>query len=275
MSKNSKRLTIIFLFFIVFSIGLGIVTRAFTEEKNEEITIVATQNLSTSEKNTVSSRTGSEESRKKSENSEKKEDTTMTKSSTDTKTSQTTTSNKTETKTKTTATETKSSTTTKSVTKSTTEDTKNEKDSNTAKPKATTQIASTYKGYSTAGKIEIPKTGANLYILKKQTVSSMKVGVCLLYSTGELNKSGQTLILGHNSRDGKLFSNNNKLKVGDSIYITTLDGKKVKYVIYRKFISKPEDASYINRSGTEKPEIVLSSCTDDEENRIVIMARAN
>ena len=87
------------------------------------------------------------------------------------------------------------------------------------------------------GTIYIPKTGINLPILKSVTVSGMETAVCCLYSTGALNIHGTTLIVGHNYCNGKLFSNNKNLQIGDSIYVTTTDGKQVQYTIYEKFIT--------------------------------------
>lgn len=134
-------------------------------------------------------------------------------------------------------------------------------------------VPAIYGGYSTAGKIEIPKTGVDMPILDKQTVDGMEIAACLLYSTGSLNYGGKNLIVGHNYRNGKLFSNNNGLQVGDRFYITSLDGKRVEYVIYNKIITNPEDVSYL-MGATSEIEVFLSSCTDDNVNRIVIMARA-
>ncbi len=134
-------------------------------------------------------------------------------------------------------------------------------------------VPAIYKGYSTAGRIEIPKTGVDIPILDKQTAGGMEIAACLLYSTGSLNYGGKNLIVGHNYRNGKLFSNNNGLQVGDRFYITSLDGKRVEYVIYNKIITNPEDVSYL-MGATSEIEVFLSSCTDDNVNRIVIMARA-
>ncbi len=133
-------------------------------------------------------------------------------------------------------------------------------------------VATQYKGYSTVGKIEIPKTGVNIPILSKVTVKGMEVAPCILYSTGELNKNGNNLIVGHNYRNGTIFSNNKKLQIGDKIYVTTLEGKKVEYTIYNKFVVNSEEVDYFMKE-SEKPEITLSTCTDDEEQRLIIMAK--
>lgn len=136
-----------------------------------------------------------------------------------------------------------------------------------------TSVLTEYKGFTTAGKIEIPQTGVDIPILNQVTVEGMKNAPCLLYSTGELNQNGNNLIVGHNFRNGTIFSNNKNLKLGDKIYVTTLDGSRVEYTIYNKFVTTAEDVSYIKRDTNNKPEITLSCCTDDDEYRIIILAK--
>lgn len=123
------------------------------------------------------------------------------------------------------------------------------------------------------GTISIPKTGVNLPILKSVTVSGMESAVCYLYSTGSLNKSGTTIIVGHNYRNGKLFSNNKNLQIGDSIYITTSDGNKVQYTVYEKITTDDEDLSYLDRNTTGEAQIALSTCADNDIDRLVILAK--
>lgn len=127
--------------------------------------------------------------------------------------------------------------------------------------------------FSTIGKIEIPQTGVNIPILNQVTVEGMKNAPCLLYATGKLNENGNNLIVGHNFRNGTIFSDNKNLQLGDKIFVTTLDGNRVEYTIYNKFVTTAEDVSYIKRDTQNKPEITLSCCTDDDEYRIVILAK--
>lgn len=134
-------------------------------------------------------------------------------------------------------------------------------------------IPVTYKGYNVSGKIEIPKTGANLYLFSSQTVGGMEIAPCILCSTGTLNISGNTIITGHNYRNGRLFSNNNNIVIGDKIYITTIDNVRKEYTVYDKFLKTPEDASFYIRDTSNGPEITLSSCSDDDTQRVIILAR--
>lgn len=143
-----------------------------------------------------------------------------------------------------------------------------------AKPKEEKEeIVTEYKGFATVGKIEIPQTGVDTPILNQVTVKGMENAPCLLYATGELNQNGNNLIVGHNYRNGTIFSDNKNLKLGDKIYVTTLDGQKIEYTIYEKFVTTAEDVSYIKRDTNHKPEITLSCCTDDDEYRIIILAK--
>ena len=139
--------------------------------------------------------------------------------------------------------------------------------------KQETEIPKEYNGFTTVGMIEIPITGLNIPILSNVTVKGMEIAPCLLYKTGELNEIGNSLIVGHNYRNGTIFSNNNNLNIGDKIYITNLDGLKKEYTIYNKLITTPEETSYIKKDTDNKSEIILSSCTDDDVKRIVILAR--
>ena len=122
------------------------------------------------------------------------------------------------------------------------------------------------------GKIEIPKINVSYPILGKTTKTSIEVAVSVLYGPGP-NKVGNTVIVGHNYKNGTFFSNNKRLEAGDEIYITDTDGNRLKYIIYDKQLLAPEDFDYAARDTQGKREISLSTCTDDVNSRLVIFAR--
>jgi LPXTG-site transpeptidase (sortase) family protein len=70
-----------------------------------------------------------------------------------------------------------------------------------------------------------------------------------------------------------LFSNNKKLVVGDVIKIKGLDEKMLTYTIYEIFETTPTDTAYMSRKTEGRIEVSLSTCTDDGNNRLVILAR--
>ena len=147
---------------------------------------------------------------------------------------------------------------------------------NTATQTVTTNGGSSaklYNGFVMVGYIQIPKTGVNLPVLEEVTKASLEKSVAILYGPG-LNKVGNTVIVGHNYRNGLFFSNNKKIAVGDKIYITDLNGNKVTYVVYNTYETTPEDSEYMTRNTDGKMEISLSTCTDDSSGRIITWARA-
>ena len=125
--------------------------------------------------------------------------------------------------------------------------------------------------YEVMGKIEIPKTGVKYPILERVTVRSIEIAVAIAYGPG-LNKEGNTVIYGHNYRNGLFFSNNKKLSNGDKIYITDKYGEKVTYEIYNIYQTTANDATYFTRDTEGRREISLQTCTDSGDGRIIIWA---
>lgn len=129
-----------------------------------------------------------------------------------------------------------------------------------------------YQGYEVKGKINIPKTGCNYPVLAEVTKHSLEVAVAILYGPG-LNEPGNTVIVGHNYRNGLFFSNNSKLSKGDTITITSAT-ETVNYKIYEMYYTTPDDASYMKRDVEEGVrEISLSTCNNDSSQRLIIWAR--
>ena len=128
----------------------------------------------------------------------------------------------------------------------------------------------TYKGYAVNGKIEIPRIDLEYPILEANADTIM-VAVGFIYGPG-LNEVGNNVIIGHNFRDGRFFSNNDKLSIGDKIYITDLSNRRLEYKITKKYITDANDFSYAVRDTKGKREISLSTCTDDVSGRLVIWA---
>lgn len=134
------------------------------------------------------------------------------------------------------------------------------------------EISKKYKGYDMLGYIEIPKTDIRYPVIDEVNPRALETSVARLHGPG-LNEIGNTTIVGHNYRNGLFFSDNDKLEIGDKIYITDLSGTKRTYEIYDKFITYPEDANFMTVETNGVREISLSTCTDDSKERIIIKAR--
>ena len=130
----------------------------------------------------------------------------------------------------------------------------------------------TYKGYEVVSTIQIPKINLKYPILEKVTKKSLETSVAFLYGPG-LNEVGNNVIIGHNYRNGTMFSNLKKLSNGDAIYITDLTGRKIKYIVYKIYRTSGDDASYMTRKKKKKREISLSTCTDDSKARTIVWAK--
>ena len=130
----------------------------------------------------------------------------------------------------------------------------------------------TYKGYNVVSTIQIPKINLKYPILEKVTKKSLETSVAFLYGPG-LNEVGNNVIIGHNYRNGTMFSNLKKLSNGDAIYITDLTGRKIKYIVYKIYRTSGDDASYMTRNTNGKREISLSTCTDDSKARTIVWAK--
>lgn len=131
-----------------------------------------------------------------------------------------------------------------------------------------------YEGYYVDGAIQIPKTNVSYPVLEKVTGPSLEKSVGILYGPG-LNEPGNTVIAGHNFRNGQFFSNNKKLVNGDKVIITGINGQKMTYTIYDKFETTEDDTAYMTRDTNGAREISLSTCTDDGSKRLIILAKAD
>ena len=151
----------------------------------------------------------------------------------------------------------------------------NQGNANTGSTGSTGSITSkkpTYKGFNVLGTIEIPKTGIKYPVLETVTIKSLQTSVAYYYGPG-LNQVGNTVIYGHNYRNGAFFGKNKQLKNGDIIYITDNSGQRIKYTIYNVYTTTDTDADYITRDTKGAREISLSTCTDDSKGRLVIWAK--
>lgn len=121
-------------------------------------------------------------------------------------------------------------------------------------------------------KIQIPRTGIKYTIYSDMTVRNMERGVVILSTQNGLNEPGNTVISGHNTVNGRLFSRNDRIQIGDLIYITDSTGRKITYSVFDKYLTDPNDASYVDKDTEGDREISLTTCTNDSSQRLIILA---
>lgn len=139
----------------------------------------------------------------------------------------------------------------------------------------TTTTKKQYKGYSVVGTMKIPKINFEYPVLEEVSTKALETAVIALYPSGDnLNLPGNTVIIGHNYRNGLFFSNVKKLSNGDKIYVTDYRGTSITYEIYNKFEASSTDTSFYQRDTNGLAELTLSTCTDaSNDQRIIIFAK--
>lgn len=148
--------------------------------------------------------------------------------------------------------------------------------SNTTNNQASNVKKGEYKGFSTVGTMEIPAINFSYPILDEVSSAAIEVAVAVLYPAGgeTINQAGNTVIIGHNYRNGALFSNVKRLNEGDKIYVKDYRGKRVTYTIYNKFETDDSDTSFYQRETNGKAELTLSTCTDaSNKRRLIVLAK--
>ena len=136
---------------------------------------------------------------------------------------------------------------------------------------STAVVKPKYEGFTMVGTIEISEIDLKYPILEGVSTKALDTAVCLQY--GKLNQAGNAVVIGHNYRNGTFFSNLHKVSNGDKITITDYTGKKVTDSVYSIFEATPEDTSFYQRDTAGKPELTLSTCTDNSKARIIIFAK--
>ena len=132
-----------------------------------------------------------------------------------------------------------------------------------------------YKGYTVVGTMKIPAINLEYPIFEEITTKALDTGLIALYPNGDnINQVGNTVIIGHNYRNGMFFSNLKKLSNGAKIYIKDFRGTTLTYEVYNKFEASSTDTSFYTRDTNGVAEITLSTCTDaSNDQRTILFAK--
>ena len=95
--------------------------------------------------------------------------------------------------------------------------------------------------------------------------------ICKFYGPNP-NEIGNLCIAGHNYNNNSFFSNLNKLKIGDSIFIEDNLSKILEYKVYRKYETQFTDTTCTSQDTFGNKEITLVTCNNLNGNRIIVKA---
>lgn len=136
----------------------------------------------------------------------------------------------------------------------------------------------TMNGYKVIGVIKIPKIQIEYPILDidtynpEETKEPMKISI-VKYWGGNVNQYGNLSIAGHNNYDGTMFGKTKKMNKGDVIELTDLENNTVKYQIYDKFVTNPNDVTILATNDETVREVTLITCTNGNRSRLILKAR--
>lgn len=140
---------------------------------------------------------------------------------------------------------------------------------------SSTSTKKKYKGFTVAGTMKIPTINLEYPIVEEVSTTSLNTALVFLYpSPDNLNMPGNSVIIGHNYRNGTFFSNLKKVSNGTKIYVTDYRGTTLTYEVYNKFEAHESDTSFYQRDTNGLAELTLSTCTDaSNDQRTIIFAK--
>lgn len=136
------------------------------------------------------------------------------------------------------------------------------------------EIDEQIEGYDVVGIIKIPKIDVNYPILEETNKESLKLSITKFWGD-KINQIGSVVLSGHNNLNNKMFGRIDKLENGDVIELTDNQLVTVKYQVFDKYVTDPNDISCILPVEDGKREVTLITCTDGNKNRLIIKAREN
>ena len=135
-----------------------------------------------------------------------------------------------------------------------------------------------YKGYKVIGIVKIPKINLEYPILEignidpENAKQPMKLSI-IKYWGENVNDYGNLSIAGHNNKDGTMFGKTKKLKIGDIVELTDLNGQTIQYSIYDIFVTDPNDVSILLPNEEVIREVTLITCTNGNKQRLILKAK--
>ena len=137
----------------------------------------------------------------------------------------------------------------------------------TDRPRAGTLLAS----------LEMPTISSkSLYIVAGVRTTDLKRGIGFYPGTAPPGDYGNTALAGHRTTYGAPFENIDRLRSGDPLIITTIDGRRLVYLVERSEIVSPEDTTVLLQpDDTEQALLTLTTCHPKRstKQRLVVHAR--
>lgn len=148
---------------------------------------------------------------------------------------------------------------------------------------STTPQTATYtvngEEYTVVGTLNIPSLNIEYPILSETSTQLLKVSLNKYWGANP-NEVGNMVVVGHNYKNNKFFSNLSKIQHGEIVKITDLSGKILDYKVYDTYVIDPYDNACTSQLTDGKTEITLITChyengSNHATKRFVVKARAD
>lgn len=139
--------------------------------------------------------------------------------------------------------------------------------------------ASNGETYNIIGKLNIPSLNIEYPILSTSSTALLKISLNRYWGSYP-NEVGNMVVIGHNYKNNKFFSNLPKINIGDVVKISDVNGETLDYFVYETDIIDPYDNSCTSQLTNGRKEITLITCYYENGNphatkRFIAKAVAN
>lgn len=141
-------------------------------------------------------------------------------------------------------------------------------------------LSSVYDANKTAnnsnifGTLEIPSLNLHYAVFNEFNEELLKMSPCKFYGA-EINETGNIAIAGHNFDNHTFFSDLDKLKIGDEIYLYSNSNEKFIYSVYDTFETDSNNLSVLNSKFIASKELTLVTCNNSNQKRFIVKAMLN
>jgi LPXTG-site transpeptidase (sortase) family protein len=136
------------------------------------------------------------------------------------------------------------------------------------------QTSKTSTSSNIFGKLEIPSLNISYAVFNDFSEELLKISPCKFYGVN-INETGNIAIAGHNFDNHTFFSDLNKLKNDDEIYLYSNSNEKYIYKVYDTFETDSSDLNSLNNTFINSKELTLVTCNNSNKKRFIVKAVLN
>lgn len=124
------------------------------------------------------------------------------------------------------------------------------------------------------GTLSIPSIKITYPIFNKETDYNLEIGIAKYEGPSFDAISGNIVLIGHNMRRSNLlFTNLDKVKNNDIIYITLIDGSIQKYKVFKSTIVLPDNLAPLSQETNSEKYLTLITCNDKGKDRLIVYSK--